>query len=429
MNQIKNVTINELKKLYETNEYNIEIETPDGWKTISDWFNKGVLPIVELKTNNHTTKCALNHMIEVKRDGNFVWMLADEIEIGDIVLTDSGEEEIIEKQFCGEEECYDFTVESENHRYWGDGISSHNSGKSYICSGNVVKDALRQNVPVILIDTEDRLDEVWMRNIGIDPENPLLQRLQTNSIENVMQIVTLASKDYKEQNANIPLEEQSGLLFVIDSLGALYANDEIQRFGEGEMSMTDGMRRAGAMTKMVNNILSNIASTKMGCMVTNHVYATTDMYSDDVIPGGQKLIFLTTQILQMNKLKLKAKDVEGGVEGASDSDVVGIRSKCKVYKSNWNKCFETVEVQIPYTTGMNPYSGLFDLFEAKGVLKKEGNQYVYNSLKDGKEVFKKFRKNITNEDYDMLMKDFMETSKTEKSVDEILKEVEKNEKK
>jgi len=303
---------------------------------------------------------------------------------------------------------------------------SSGSGKSYICSGNVVKDALRQNVPVVLIDTEDRLDEVWMRNIGIDPENPLLQRIQTNSIENVMQIVTMASKDYKEQNTDVPLEEQSGLLFVIDSLGALYANDEIQRFGEGEMSMTDGMRRAGAITKMVNNILSNIASTKMGCIVTNHVYATTDMYSDDVIPGGQKLIFLTTQILQMNKLKLKAKDVEGGVEGAADSDVVGIRSKCKVYKSNWNKCFESVEVQIPYTTGMNPYSGLFDLFEAKGVLKKEGNQYAYYSLKTGELVFKKFRKNIENSDYDLLMKDFMEVSQSEKTVDQILKSVEQN---
>ena len=45
---------------------------------------------------------------------------------------------------------------------------SSGSGKSYICSGNVVRDALSKNVPVILIDTEDRLDEIWMRNIGID---------------------------------------------------------------------------------------------------------------------------------------------------------------------------------------------------------------------------------------------------------------------
>lgn len=292
---------------------------------------------------------------------------------------------------------------------------SSSSGKSYICSGNVVRDALFKNVPVILIDTEDRLDEEWMKNIGVDINNENLTRIQTNSIENVMQIVSEASTSYKEQFKDVDYNEQPGLLFIIDSLGALYANDEIDRYNQGSLSMTDGMRRAGAITRMVNSILSNIASTKMGMICTNHVYATTDMYSDDVIPGGQKLIFLTTQILQMNKLKLKAKDVEGDkIEGASDSDVVGIRSKCKVYKSNWNKCFESVEVQIPYTTGMNPYSGLFDLFESQGVLVKDGNQYVYSNLETGEQVFKKFRKNITNEDYDMIMEAFMKKQDNDK---------------
>ena len=177
------------------------------------------------------------------------------------------------------------------------------AGKSYICSGNVVRDALSKNVPVILIDTEDRLDEEWMKNIGINTEDENLTRIQTNSIENVMQIVSEAASAYKEQYNEVEFDEQPGLLFVIDSLGALYSNDEIGRYNDGELSMTDGMRRAGAMTRMMNSILSNIASTKMGCMVTNNVYATTDMYSDDVIPGGKKLIFLTTQILQMNKTK------------------------------------------------------------------------------------------------------------------------------
>lgn len=295
------------------------------------------------------------------------------------------------------------------------------SGKSYICSGNVVKDALSKGVPVILIDTEDRLDEDWLENLGVDTTSELLQRIQTNSIENIMQIVTIIAKQYKEDNKDIPLDEQSGLLFIIDSLGALYSSDEIERYGEGQLSMTDGMRRAGAMTRMMNSMLSNIASTKMGCLVTNHVYASTDMYSDDVIPGGKKLIYLATQILQMNKLKLKAKDVEGGYEeDTKDSDVVGIRSKCKVYKSNWNRAFTSVEVQIPYTTGMSKYSGLFDLFsegikiDNNPLLQKEGNQYAYYSLKTGEQVFKKFRKNITNEDYDLIMNDYTEYQNTSK---------------
>jgi hypothetical protein len=39
---------------------------------------------------------------------------------------------------------------------------------------------------------------------------------------------------------------------------------------------------------------------------------------------------------------------------------------------------------------MNPYSGMTDLIEAKGMLKKEGNSLVYTTV-DG-EIIKKFRK-------------------------------------
>jgi hypothetical protein len=39
---------------------------------------------------------------------------------------------------------------------------------------------------------------------------------------------------------------------------------------------------------------------------------------------------------------------------------------------------------------MSPYSGLVDLFEAKGMLKKEGNSLVYVT-NDG-EIIKQFRK-------------------------------------
>jgi hypothetical protein len=39
---------------------------------------------------------------------------------------------------------------------------------------------------------------------------------------------------------------------------------------------------------------------------------------------------------------------------------------------------------------MNPYSGLVDLFEAKGMLKKEGNSLVYVTSEG--EIIKQFRK-------------------------------------
>jgi hypothetical protein len=59
-------------------------------------------------------------------------------------------------------------------------------------------------------------------------------------------------------------------------------------------------------------------------------------------------------------------------------------------KTRYAKPFESVQVKIPYETGMNPYSGLTDLIEGKELLKKEGNSLVYTTA-DG-EIIKKFRK-------------------------------------
>jgi hypothetical protein len=87
----------------------------------------------------------------------------------------------------------------------------------------------------------------------------------------------------------------------------------------------------------------------------------------------------------MRKLKLKEDE-----DGNKISEVKGIRAACKIMKTRYAKPFESVQVKIPYETGMNPYSGLTDLVEGKDLLKKEGNSLVYTTV-DG-EVIKKFRK-------------------------------------
>ena len=75
-------------------------------------------------------------------------------------------------------------------------------------------------------------------------------------------------------------------------------------------------------------------------------------------------------------------------------------------KTRYSKPFESVQVKIPYETGMNPYSGLVDLFEKKGVLVQQGNRLKYID-KTGKEHID-FRKQWIGDKLDMLMADFKE---------------------
>jgi hypothetical protein len=95
---------------------------------------------------------------------------------------------------------------------------------------------------------------------------------------------------------------------------------------------------------------------------------------DDKISGGQGFIYASSIVVAMRKLKLK-EDLDGN----KTTTVNGIRAACKVMKTRYSKPFEAVQVKIPYETGMDPYSGLLDLFEAKGMLTKQGNRLKYTT--------------------------------------------------
>jgi hypothetical protein len=127
-------------------------------------------------------------------------------------------------------------------------------------------------------------------------------------------------------------------------------------------------------------------SLNIGLVATNHTYASQDMFDpDDKISGGQGFIYASSIVVAMRKLKLKEDE-----DGNKISEVKGIRAACKIMKTRYAKPFESVQVKIPYESGMNPYSGLVDMFEGKGLLQKEGNSLKY-TLADGT-VIKQFRK-------------------------------------
>ena len=80
-------------------------------------------------------------------------------------------------------------------------------------------------------------------------------------------------------------------------------------------------------------------------------------------------------------------------------------------KTRYAKPFEGVQVKIPYDTGMDPYSGLVDLFEKKGLLVQTGNRLKYIDSK-GKEHIE-FRKAWVGDKLDMIMAEFKEATPAE----------------
>jgi len=272
------------------------------------------------------------------------------------------------------------------------------AGKSFICAGNIVKNAQEQGIYVILIDTENALDESWLHALGVDTSPEKLLKLNMSMIDDVAKAISTFMADYKE----LPVEDRMKVLWVIDSLGMLLTPTDVNQFNAGEMKGDMG-RKPKALTSLVRNTVNMFGSYNVGLVCTNHTYASQDMFDpDDKISGGQGFIYASSIVVAMKKMKLKEDE-----DGNKITDVTGIRAGCKVMKTRYAKPFEGMQVKIPYLTGMSLYSGLTDLIEKKGLLKREGNSLVFTTSEG--EIIKKFRKAWEKNDdgcLDTVMGDF-----------------------
>jgi len=280
------------------------------------------------------------------------------------------------------------------------------AGKSFICSGNLIRHAQEQGIYVVLVDSENALDQAWLEALDVDTSEDKLLKLNMAMIDDVAKTIHEFVKEYRA------MEERPKVLFVIDSLGMLLTPTDVNQFEAGDLKGDMG-RKPKALTALVRNCVNMFGNLNVGLVATNHTYASQDMFDpDDKISGGQGFIYASSIVVAMRKLKLKEDE-----DGNKISEVRGIRAACKVMKTRYAKPFETVQVKIPYETGMNPYSGLTDLFEEKGFLQKEGNRLKYA----GSEEIKLYRKEWErNEDgcLDKVMVDFAKNPNVKSTIDQ-----------
>lgn len=261
------------------------------------------------------------------------------------------------------------------------------SGKSYIVSGNMIKWCQNNNVQVILMDSEDAVDRSWVKALGVNPEmEENIIRIPVSSPDDCATAINDLMSSYDAQYKDVPRDECPKILFVIDSLGMLSTKVQQNQFEEGEMKGDKGIK-AKELKALATQCLRLFNGKPVGLVATNHSYKSQDMYNpEDVIGGGQGFVYASSVVVAMNKSKLK--EDENGVKTPSTQ---GIRAKVRVSKSRYAKPFEEVELKIPYDRGMNPYSGLIEMFEKAGLLTKAGSYLQWIDPETG-EVVKKYRK-------------------------------------
>jgi RecA/RadA recombinase len=285
------------------------------------------------------------------------------------------------------------------------------AGKSYFCAGNIVKHAQDQGIFVVLIDSENALDESWLHALDVDTSEEKLLKLNMSMIDDVAKTISTFMSDYK----SMAEEDRPKVLFVVDSLGMLLTPTDIDQFNKGDMKGDMG-RKPKQLTALVRNTVNMIGSLNVGLVCTNHTYASQDMFDpDDKISGGQGFVYASSIVVAMKKMKLKEDEA-----GNKISEVRGIRAGCKVMKTRYAKPFEGVQVKIPYETGMNPYSGLIELFEKKGLLVKQGNRLKYVDL-TGEEHLDYRKAWMQGDKLDLIMSEYAEkTTPVVNTADEVI---------
>lgn len=341
----------------------ILVDTPDGFQTISKVYEKKERDIYQIKTLNHETRCSADHLLQFSNTdahGEILWTNAESCKIGTFLNTKSGIQPVIEKNKLERSVVYDFEVDHENHRYWaGNGISSHNSGKSFLLC-NVLKNAQDQGAFLLVLDSEHALDLDYMSKIGIDTSEERFQYAGVTTMSDVVTVisefVTMYEKTYGRDNPDSPQ-----VVIALDSLDMLLTDTENEDFEKGVQKGDQGQARK-QQKKLLRTIVSRIKRNNIAALVTHQVYPNAD------ITNGQGLWIVNnairysaSQILLVTPAKLK--DATG---------VIGVRMKVETYKSRFAQVGTKTEIEVPYTTGMNKYSGFLDLMEEKGVIKSGG---------------------------------------------------------
>lgn len=259
------------------------------------------------------------------------------------------------------------------------------SGKSFLIC-NSIREAQKEGAFILVIDSENALDPGFMSKIGVDVSPSALLYAQVVTIQDVTAVISEFIKGFDKEYGKS--DNRPEVMLVLDSLGNLLTDGEDEKFEKGIQTGDQG-QSAKLKKHLLRTLVSRLARLDIPFVFTDQVYPQDIMLGDGpwAITNGVK--YSASQIALITKLNLK-----------EDAEFIGIKMRVETYKSRFAKPKTKTEVEVPYTTGMNKFSGACELLEKDGVLTKEGFSYVTTI---GGEKIKFMERNITDEIFTKLM--------------------------
>lgn len=230
------------------------------------------------------------------------------------------------------------------------------SGKSFL-AGNLALQAQKAGWHILYLDSEHAIDVDYLSKIGVDVSEDKLTYISVASIEDVNGILAEFFTGYKKEYGKDSATAQKTLI-VLDSLAMLSSSTEMENYQKGVIKGDQGQlaKRRKAMLRLA---VGQIGNLPISMLLTDHVYPQDIMMGDGAWAITNSTKFSCSIIGIVTKLKLK-----------EDGMVTGVRMRVEAYKSRFAKLGSKVELEVPYNTGMSPFSGLLELLEEMGVIAK-----------------------------------------------------------
>ena len=243
------------------------------------------------------------------------------------------------------------------------------TGKTYFALG-IVSKFLSDNPDgvVLYFDTEQAVTSNMITGRGIDPKRVGVMPVSTVE-EFRHQAISIVDK-YTE----LPKQEKKPMMIVLDSLGMLSTEKEMNDTAEGKT--TRDMTRAQVIKATFRVLTLKLGAAGIPMIMTNHTYDVVGSYVPmKTMGGGSGLKYAASTIIYLSKKKVK--------EG---TDIIGNIIHCKLYKSRLTKENSVVDVMLNYNEGLHLYYGLLTLAEKYDIIKKVSTRYEFP---DGTKAYEK----------------------------------------
>jgi len=235
------------------------------------------------------------------------------------------------------------------------------SGKSLLAA-HALANTQKKDGLAVYIDTENAMDEVFLRAIGIDVAKMLYVQLE--AVEDIFDVIESIITKVKESSNN------KLVTIVVDSIAA--ATTKVEQAADYSK---DGWATSKAivLSKAMRKITQMIGRERVCLIFTNQLREKLGvMFGDKYTTSGGKAI----QFHASCRLRLKAAgQIKAKIMGKEQ--VIGIKTKCKVVKNRMGPPLREAEFNIYFESGIDDTGSWLQVMKDYELVSIGGAWYTY----------------------------------------------------